>query len=117
MEENSGVTFHQAQVALARQWMGVPETWNQPNVSIKQPDPTKEGIVIEETRTKYEAVEYPKTVEEAVQIIEKFEAGAIGVRDDDPVSDTIAHHALMDETNLLQEKWLGTDEEEYNRYH
>ncbi|PVG02411.1 phospholipase D/nuclease [Serendipita vermifera] len=116
MEENSGVTFHQAQVALAKQWIGVPEVWTQPKVSIKQPDPTKEGLIIEDTKTKVEALDFPETVEEAVQIIEKFEAGAIGVRDDDPVSDSIAHHALMDDTNLLQEKWLGTDEEEYDSY-
>ncbi|CAG8539977.1 2129_t:CDS:10, partial [Acaulospora colombiana] len=116
MEENSGVTFHQAQVALAKQWIGVPEVWTQPNVSIKQPDPTKEGLIIEETKTKVEALKYPETVEEAVEIIEKFEAGAIGIRDDHRVSDSIAHHALMDDTNLLQEKWLGTDEEEYESY-
>lgn len=116
MEENSGISFHQAQVALAKQWIGTPETWSQPNVSIKQPDPTQEGVVIENTQVKIEAVEFPPTVEAAVEIVEKFEAGAVGQRDDIHVSDSIAHHALMDDTSLLQEKWFGTDQEELDRY-
>jgi phospholipase D1/2 len=116
MEEHSGISFHQAQVALAKQWIGTPETWSQPNVSIKQPDPTREGIVIEDTQVKIETVEFPPTVEAAVEIVEKFEAGGVGLRDDIHVSDSIAHHALMDDTSLLQEKWLGTDQEELDRY-
>lgn len=116
MEEKSGVSFHQAQIALAKQWVGTPETWSQAKVAIKQPDPTQEGIVIEETKVKIENVDFPATVEEAVQIVEKFEAGAVGLRDDIQVSDSIAHHALMDDTNMLQEKWLGTEQEELDRY-
>jgi phospholipase D1/2 len=114
MEQKSGVTFHQAQIALAKQWLGTPDVWVQPTVSIKMPDPTTEGIVIEKTKTKIEEMEYPKTEEEARQIIEKFEAGAIGERLDDPVSDSVAHHALMDKTGLQQEKWLGSEQEELN---
>lgn len=114
MEQRSGVTFHQAQVALAKQWLGTPDIWVQSTVSIKTPGPTTEGIVIEKTKTKIEEMEYPKTEEEARQIIEKFEAGAIGERLDDLVSDSVAHHALMDKTGLQQEKWLGSEQEELN---
>lgn len=112
MEQRSGVTFHEAQIALAKQWVGVPETWSQPTVSIKKPDETKEGIVIEDTSVKVEEVDFPATVEEAVATVEKFESGAVGLRDDIHVSDSVAHHALMDSTSLLQEKWLGTEQEE-----
>lgn len=114
MEQNSGVTFHQAQIALAKQWLGTPDIWVQSTVSIKMPEPTTEGIVIEKTKTKIEEMVYPMTEEEARQIIEKFEAGAIGERPDDPVSDSVAHHALMDTTDLQQEKWLGSEQEELN---
>jgi len=114
MEQKSGVTFHQAQIALARQWLGTPDVWVQSTVAIKMPDPTTEGIVIEKTKTKVEEMEYPKTEEDARQIIEKFEAGAIGERSDDSVSDSVAHHALMDKTGLQQEKWLGSEQEELN---
>jgi len=114
MEQKSGVTFHQAQIALAKQWLGTPDVWVQSTVAIKMPDPTTEGIVIEKTKAKIEEMEYPKTEEEARQVIEKFQAGAIGERSDDPVSDSVAHHALMDTTGLQQEKWLGSEQEELN---
>lgn len=116
MEEKSGVTFHQAQVALAKQWIGVPDVWSPPKVGIKQPEPTQEGLLVENTDTKIDEVDFPATVEEAVEILEKFEAGAVGLREDSQVSDSIAHHALMDSTNMKQEKWLGTDQEELDRY-
>ena len=114
MEQKSDVTFHQAQIALAKQWLGSPDTWVQSTVSIKMPEPTTEAIVIEKSKVKTEEMEYPKTEEEARKIIEKFEAGAIGERRDDPVSDSVAHHALMDTTGLKQEKWLGSEQEELN---
>jgi len=115
MEKNSGVSFHQAQVALAKQWIGNPEVWSQEKVAIKQPEPTQEGLVVENTKNKTEEVEFPPTVEAAVEIVEKFEAGAVGLREDHQVSDSIAHHALMDSTNLMQEQWLGTEKEELDR--
>ncbi|KIM30587.1 hypothetical protein M408DRAFT_7620 [Serendipita vermifera MAFF 305830] len=117
MEENSGVSFHQAQIALAKQWIGNPEVWSPPKVAIKKPEPTQEGLLVEnKEEVNFEEVDFPATVEEAVEIVEKFEAGAIGVREDYQVSDSIAHHALMDSTNLTQEKWLGTEQEELDSY-
>jgi phospholipase D1/2 len=112
MEQNSGVTFHQAQVALAKQWIDVGA---QDKVSIKQPEPTQDGLIVENGNNSIEQVSLPPTVEAAVEIVEKFEAGAVGLRDDHHVSDSIAHHALMDSTNLQQEKWLGTEKEELDR--
>ena len=42
MEQNSGVKFQQAMVALARQWVGADNTTSQPeNVTIVLPDETK----------------------------------------------------------------------------
>ncbi|KAG8819161.1 hypothetical protein FRC17_010583 [Serendipita sp. 399] len=116
MEEQSGVTFHQAQVALAKQWIGVSEIWQQDTVSIKQPVVTKEGIVVPENETETEEIPLPATVEEATATIEKFQNGAKGLRDDRQVSDSVAHHALINDTRLLDEKWLGTEEEELAAY-
>jgi len=115
MEQNSGVTFHQAQVALAKQWIGNPEVWAQEKVAIKKLDPTQEGLLVENTDDKIEELPLPPTLEAAVEIVEKFEAGAVGLREDYQVSDSIAQHALMDSTNLKQEKWLGTEKEELDR--
>ncbi|KAG9057927.1 hypothetical protein FS842_002929 [Serendipita sp. 407] len=116
MEEQSGITFHQAQIALAKQWIGVPEIWAQDVVEIKEPDVTKEGVVVPESVTKTEEIRLPATVEEATATIEKFQSSAKSLRDDHQVSDSVAHHALADSTSLLDEKWLGSDQEELDAY-
>jgi len=54
--------------------------------------------------------------EAARRVVTNFQNGAFGVRSDDPVADTVAQHRLQDNTSLLQEKWLGTEEEELNAY-
>jgi phospholipase D1/2 len=117
MEANSGVKFHEAQVALARQWIGDqadaggvdPIT----EVFIKIPQPTAEGIVeTKATETKVEKVQLPASTEEARGLIERFEHGADSIRGDEEVADVVAQHMLNDKTGLLEEKWLGTEEEE-----
>jgi phospholipase D1/2 len=115
MEANSGVKFHEAQVAQARLWIGDqadaggvdPIT----EVAIQVPQPTGEGIV-ETKEAKVEKVKPPATEEEARQLIERFEHGADSIRGDEEVADTVSQHALNDETGLLDETWLGTEEEE-----
>ncbi|TDL24340.1 phospholipase D/nuclease [Rickenella mellea] len=116
MEQNSGVSFHQAQVAISREWVGnvQPGEWAPDKVNIKVPKPTGEGVVVSETKS--EAVPLPKTVEEAKSIVERFELGAQGIRGDEEVADTVSQHMLSDKTSLLDEKWLGTEEEERNAY-
>lgn len=114
MEQNSGVKFHEAQVALARKWIGNPSDGvkTQLKAYIKKPDPTGEGVVVQNTKTQMEEVPFPATEEEAQQIIDKFEHGADSVRGDAEVADTVVQHMLRDQTSLLEEKWLGTEEEE-----
>ncbi|PVG01208.1 phospholipase D/nuclease [Serendipita vermifera] len=115
MEEKTGITFHQAQVALARKWIGkVDENWVQDTVAIKAPTETKAGIVEEGDASKTEAVKYPETEEEAEKILKAFERGA--GRADDEVSDTVAQHAMKDFTSLHDERWLGSEEEEKDCY-
>ena len=118
MEANSGVNFSQAQVALARQWIGDSANPDAPTeVAIKVPEPTFAGLVLnEKTDVKTEKYQMPRTYDDAVAVIERFESGAnalVGRRHDD-VADTVGQHALQDETELADEQWLGTEEEELN---
>jgi phospholipase D1/2 len=117
MEANSGVKFEEAQVALARQWLGdhpYPSGVDPiKKVSIKQPQPTGEGIFETIGREiKGDTFNLPASEEEARQTIERFERGAY--RNDDEVADSVSQHMLNDKTGLLEEKWLGTEEEERN---
>ncbi|KAF8884660.1 hypothetical protein BD779DRAFT_1536317 [Infundibulicybe gibba] len=117
MEDASGVKFHAAQVALTRQWIGDDPDTDQKDVAIALPQPTKEGLLVtEKTPAKTERVPIPASEEEARRIIEAFEHGADNIRGDEDVADTVAQHMLNDSTSLLDEKWLGTPEEELDSY-
>ena len=83
-------------------------------VAIATPVPTKDGLIEEGDNKKVEEFKYPETEEEADEIIRKFEAAS--TRSDDLVSGSVAHHAMLDTTDLFAEKWLGTEEEERNWY-
>ncbi len=120
MEENSGVKFQQALVALARQWVGkAPDgEADQTSVTIVVPDETNAGATLEGTKNQLKTETYPlpRSVEEARDIIERFQHGADDLRSDEDVSDNVVQHMLNDRTTLLDEKWLGTEEEERNAY-
>ena len=120
MEANSGVKFNQAQVALARQWIGDSENPDSPtSVTIKLPEPTSAGIVVgEKAEVKTETYQMPRLYSDAVALIERFESGANALvgRQHDAVADTVGQHALQDETELADEQWLGSEEEELNSY-
>ncbi|KAJ7127892.1 hypothetical protein C8R44DRAFT_100509 [Mycena epipterygia] len=116
-EEQSGVKYHEAQVALARQWVGNDSDGSQKEVTISLPVETKEGIVIsDKTPAKTETVPIPESEDAARRVIERFEAAARKVRGDEDVADNVAQHMLHDRTSLLEEKWLGTEQEELDAY-
>ncbi|GMK53499.1 hypothetical protein CspeluHIS016_0100850 [Cutaneotrichosporon spelunceum] len=113
MEENSGVTFHEAQVANARLFVGEPG--EEPDNAVVYIEKTHDELTPvagtnKKKKTAEDAVPLPKTVEEATAIIEKFESGA--PRSDVPVSDNIGQNALESGMSVNQEAWLGTEEEE-----
>jgi len=119
MEANSGVKFSQAQVALARQWVGDSANPDAPTeVAIKLPEPTSESVLSEKTEVKTEKYQMPRQYSEAVAVVERFESGANALigRRHDAVADTVGQHALQDETQLADEQWLGSEEEELNSY-
>jgi len=120
MEASSGVKFTEAQVALARQWVGDSADSDMPTeVTIKVPEPTAEGIVLsDKAQVKTDKYTLPHSYSEAESVIKRFEQGAevlVGRRHD-AVADAVGQHALQDETELAEEQWLGSEEEELNSY-
>ena len=114
MEKNSGVTFSQAQVALARQWIGQDPESDQKTVTVTLPDqPTSEGLVVsDKTLARTETVEIPQSEEDARRVVAQFESGSDAIRGDEDVADTVSQHMLSDKTDLRDEIWLATPEEE-----
>lgn len=107
-------------VALARLWVGKHEEALEPqDVSVVLPT----GTYTEElspaggkAELKTETYQLPKSYEEAVEILERWKGAADRLRNDDDVSDNVVQHMLSDRTSLLEEKWLGTVEEEKAAY-
>jgi len=119
MERNSGVKFSEAQVALARQWVAGDVLTNQKEITLSLP---REELGLptntekEKEKDKSIKVPIPVDAEAARRVVINFQNGASSLRSDDPVADNVAQHRLQDNTSLLQEKWLGTEEEELNAY-
>jgi len=122
MERNSNVKFSEAQVALARQWVAGDVLTTQKEITLSFP---REEVGLETNKEKEEKgkekdkvlkVPIPVDSEAARQVVVNFQNGARGVRSDDPVADNVSQHRFEDDTSLLQEKWLGTEEEELNAY-
>jgi phospholipase D1/2 len=118
MEANSGVTFYEAQTALARQWEGPRYTGGDApkEVFIKVPQPAQEGMALSQTKMKMEKVPLPASYDDAVDIVRRFEQGSDDIRGDEDVSDTISQHRLLDRTSLNSEIWYGSEAEERDAY-
>lgn len=82
-EEASGVKFHEAQIALAKLWVGDTPTgtstkqFEQKTAAIKVPQPSAEGVTQGKDSQSIEEVKLPANDEEARRTIEKFERGAM----------------------------------------
>jgi phospholipase D1/2 len=113
-ETNSTVKFHEAQIALSRQWVAgdLLTTQKEVVVVIPQDEPPQPGD--KPVTTKTERVPIPVDDNAAREVVERFEDGAKTLRSDADVADTVAQHMLSDRTSLLEEAWLGTQEEELN---
>lgn len=126
MEQYSGVTFQEAQVALARQWIGQGPQSDQTTVTLVEPQPmTNAGLFTAETSKKIPpktvTVQIPPTEEEARLIVERFEAGSEPIRDDENVKDSVAFHVLLPDNDgmrksLMDELWVASEEEELNAF-
>ncbi|KAG1880959.1 hypothetical protein F4604DRAFT_1578750 [Suillus subluteus] len=118
MEANSGVTFYEAQIALACQWEGPRyNSGDAPKeVFIKVPQPVQEGMTLSQTKMKLGKVPLPASYDDAVNIVRRFETGSDDIRGDEDVSDTVSQHRLMDRTRLSDEIWYGSEAEERDAY-
>jgi phospholipase D1/2 len=118
MEQKSGIRFHEAQVALARQWIGNMDAkagqWVPTEVDIRIPEEANGGLTAKKEEVKTEKIRIPPSEEEARQIIARFEAAAQDgeLATAHGVSDNVVQHMLHDVTSLHQETWQGTPEEE-----
>jgi phospholipase D1/2 len=121
VQEVSNVDFYQAQVAQDRQWIG--DMWgtnSSKEVKIAEIQ-TNAGLGIMDQDAKKEDVKtvtipMQENLQDAVALVDKWEAAALQVRGDGDVSDTVGQHAMQDKTALSDEKWLGTEEEERFAY-
>ncbi|EAU83580.1 phospholipase D [Coprinopsis cinerea okayama7 len=117
IEENSGVSFEQAQVAIARKWISGDYYTNQKTVTVAKSHLTDEGLIqTEKTEKNTVEVAVPETDEAADEIVTRFEKGAENLRRDTDVADSVSSHLLEAGTSLLDEPWHGTEEEELNAY-
>jgi phospholipase D1/2 len=119
MERNSSVKFSEAQVALARQWVAGDMLTTQKEIILSLPR-EEEGLETntEKGKEKDKTIKVPIPVDDeaARHVVINFQNGAQGVRSDESVADNVAQHRLQDKTSLLDEKWLGTEEEELNAW-
>ncbi|KJA15853.1 hypothetical protein HYPSUDRAFT_48013 [Hypholoma sublateritium FD-334 SS-4] len=116
MEEISGVKFTQAQVAQAAQYVYGDKLTTQKEIIIVAPEEESLIPAAKPEKQVGEKVPIPQNKDEARRIVETFESGARNLRSDEPVADSVAQHMLSDKTSLLEEQWLGTEEEELYAY-
>lgn len=120
MERNSGTSFFDAQVAQARLFIGDDGFWHQDDVKIKKPsaalglDDQNLGLTEKQSAEAIVSVPFPPSTQVARETIARYESGA--PRSDRRVADSVAQHRLQDQTNLLDEEWLGSEQEERDWY-
>lgn len=113
MEKETGISFHQVQVAAARIYLGEQGyVGDGQTVAIKTAEDAPEGGSStkggkpegEAEKKTIERVAMPKTVEEAMDIIRKFEA-AQGSAEEERVKDSIADSVLHGQESFDQTYW------------
>ena len=80
-------------------------------VYIKVPQEAKTRITI---TAKTHRVPLPMSVETAREVIARFELGVLNLQLDEMMADLVAHHPLHGRQSLLDEAWIGLEEEVLN---
>jgi len=122
VEQRSGVTFHEAQVAQAREWIG--DGWQDGSTREIKIFEVKGnvggGLQMEgdakKSDAKVKTLPLPQDRWEAKRIVDRFENAAKDALGGFHVSDNVGHHAMKDTGYLSEEGWFGTEEEERNWY-
>jgi len=118
VEKRSGVTFQEAQVAQAREWIG--DGWSDGSTRELKIFEAKGniggGLQMEGDAKKSDAkaktFPLPQNRQEAKRVVDRFENAAKDSLGGSQVSDNVGHHAMKGTGPLSEERWLGTEEEE-----
>ncbi|KAH9840894.1 phospholipase D/nuclease [Rhodofomes roseus] len=120
LEEQSGVTFHQAMTALARMWVGRDEEQNAPKETtvVLPTGKMSEEITASggKPELKTETYTLPQSYEEAKAIVDRWHDTASRLRGGGDISDNVVQHMMHDRTNLTDEGWLGSPDEQKAAY-
>lgn len=107
IREQTKLDYEQAQAALDRIWLGRADAeYIKDGVNIYEPD--RQLTTADPTKVRRWSI--PKTVEEAMAILKKYESASSP--SDKLVADSVASHALREDKPLVDERWLGTPGEE-----
>ena len=120
VEKRSDVTFQQAQVAQAREWIG--DGWSDGSTRELKIFEAKGniggGLQMEgdakKSDAKVKTFPLPQDRQEARRTVDRFENAAKDSLGGFQVSDNVGHHAMKGTGTLWEERWLGTEEEERN---
>ncbi|KAF8802982.1 phospholipase D/nuclease [Phlegmacium glaucopus] len=124
VEKNSGVTFPEAQVSLARQWAAGDTITVQKEVVLGVPQKEdvfwfgKDDEKVNDEKQKPATITAPIPEDEqaAVQVLQAFQNGSYGLQGNQAISDSVAQHRLSTNSSLLDEPWLGSEQEELDSY-
>lgn len=122
VEKRSGVTFQEAQVAQAREWIG--DGWNDGSTRELKIFEAKGnvggGLQMEgdakKSDAKVKTFPLPQDRQEARRTVDRFENAAKDALNGTYISDNVGHHAMRGTGPLSEEQWFGTEEEERNWY-
>lgn len=120
VEKRSGVTFYEAQVAQAREWIG--DGWQDGSARELKIFEVKGNVGVglqmegdaKKSDAKVKTLPLPQDRQGAKRIVDGFENAAKDVLGGFRVSDNVGHHAMKGAGHLSEEQWFGTEEEERN---
>jgi len=120
VEKRSGVTFQEAQVAQAREWIG--DGWSDGSTRelkiFEANGNIGGGLQMEgdakKSDAKFKTFPLPQDRQEAKRTVDRFENAAKDSLAGSQVSDNVGHHAMKGTGSLWEERWFGTEEEERN---
>ena len=121
-EQRSNVSFYEAQVAQAREWIG--DGWHDDSIRelkiFEIEGNIGGGLQLEGDAKKNDAeaktLPLPQDRQEAKKIVDRFENAAKDALGGFRVSDNVGHHAMKCAGHLSEEQWFGTEDEERNWY-
>ena len=116
IEKYSGVTFVEAQISLAKQWIAGDTITIQKEIVLGIPQERDIFVAQDDDKLKPKPATtkapIPSDGEAALQAVEMFQHSAYGLQSNNAVSDNVAQHRLATKSSLLDEPWLGTEQEE-----